>query len=279
MPRPESSLQTIEPGKPVTRVTSTPPVAATCYLSIVVPAYNEESRLPATLKRMAEYLAARDFSYELLVVDDGSRDETRKVVREFASTRNWVRLVQYDNDKNRPVNRGKGYAVRQGVLASSGRDVLFSDADLSTPIEEIEKLLPFIARGECDIAIASRALPESKLAIHQPWYREMMGRSFNKVVQQIIGTSIVDTQCGFKAFRGEVARKLFSLAQIDGFGFDTEIIYLARKFRYRVHEIGVTWRHQDDSRVNPLLAPFSMMAEVLEVRLNDMRGFYDETEG
>ena len=185
-----SPTSTLEPGKPVTRVTSTPPVAATCYLSIIVPAYNEEDRLPATLERMAEYLQERDFSYELLVVDDGSRDATRQVVREFAATRNWVRLVQYDDEKGRPVNRGKGYAVRQGVLASSGRDVLFSDADLSTPIEEIEKLLPFIARGECDIAIASRALPESKLAIHQPWYREAMGRGFNKVVQRIIGTAI-----------------------------------------------------------------------------------------
>jgi dolichyl-phosphate beta-glucosyltransferase len=265
-------------GGPVTRVVSTPPSATACYLSLVVPAYNEERRLPATLDRLAEYLAARDFSYELLVVDDGSRDGTREVVRRFASTRSWVRLVQYDDEKGRPVNRGKGYAIRQGVLASAGRDVLFSDADLSTPIEEMEKLLPPIARGECDIAIASRALPESDLAIHQPWYREMMGRTFNKIVQSIIGTTIVDTQCGFKAFRGEVARRLFALAQIDGFGFDTEIIYLARKFNYRVEEIGVTWRHKDDSRVNPILAPLSMLQEVVEVRLNDMRGLYDEDE-
>ena len=261
-----------------THVTSTPPAAATCYLSLIVPAYNEEKRLPASLERMGAYLAVRDFSFELLVVDDGSHDATREVVRAFASTRSWVRLVHYDDAAGKPVNRGKGYAVRQGVLASAGRDVLFSDADLSTPIEEMEKLLPPIARGECDIAIASRALPESKLAIHQPWYREMMGRSFNKVVQQLIGTSIVDTQCGFKAFRGEVARRLFSLALIDGFGFDTEIIYLARKFGFRVEEIGVIWRHMDDSRVNPILAPFAMLREVLEVRLNDMRGLYDESE-
>jgi dolichyl-phosphate beta-glucosyltransferase len=271
-------LQEPEPGKPITRVTSTPPVASTCYLSIVVPAYNEESRLPATLERMAEYLASRDFSYELLVVDDGSRDNTRDVARRFASTHSWVRLVQYDDDKGRPVNRGKGYAIRQGVLASAGRDVLFSDADLSTPIEEIEKLLPPIARGECDIAIASRALPESDLAVHQPFYREWMGRTFNLIVQRVIGTTIVDTQCGFKAFRGEVARRLFSLAQIDGFGFDTEIIYLARKFNYRVEELGVIWRHKDDSRVNPILAPLSMIKEVFEVRLNDIRGLYDESE-
>ena len=144
----------VVPGKPITRVTSTPPTVATCYLSIIVPAFNEEKRLPATLARLDEYLFTRDFSYELLVVDDGSRDTTRQVVRDFSQTRSWVRLVQYDDEKDRPVNRGKGYAVRQGVLASAGRDVLFSDADLSTPIEELEKLLPPIARGECDIAVA-----------------------------------------------------------------------------------------------------------------------------
>ena len=266
------------PGKPITRVTITPASIAACYLSIIVPAYNEENRLPATLARLDEYLFGRDFSYELLVVDDGSRDATRQVVRDFSQTRSWVRLVQYDDDKDRPVNRGKGYAVRQGVLASAGRDVLFSDADLSTPIEELEKLLPPIARGECDIAVASRAMPESKLAVHQPWYREAMGRTFNKFVQTVIGTKISDTQCGFKAFRGDVARRLFSIAQIDGFGFDTEIIYLANKFDYRTREIGVIWRHRDESRVNPITAPLSMMSELLQVRLNDMRGEYDETE-
>lgn len=265
-----------DPGKPVTLVTSTPPVTATCYLSIVIPAYNEEKRLPATLERIAEYLSTRDLSYEVLIVDDGSRDTTRDVARDFASSHSWVRLVQYDDDRGNPVNRGKGYAIRQGVLASAGRDVLFSDADLSTPIEEMEKLLPPIARGECDIAIASRALPESDLAIHQPFYREWMGRTFNKIVQRIIGTSILDTQCGFKAFQGDAARRLFALAHIDGFGFDTEIIYLARKLGYRVEEIGVIWRHKDDSRVNPILAPISMLSEVVEVRLNDIRGLYEE---
>jgi dolichyl-phosphate beta-glucosyltransferase len=266
------------PGKPITRVTCTPPLVAACYLSIIVPAYNEEDRLPKTLARLDEYLFTRDFSYELLVVDDGSRDDTRRVVRDFSQTRSWVRLVQYDDEKDRPVNRGKGYAVRQGVLACAGRDVLFSDADLSTPIEELEKLLPPIARGECDIAVASRALPESKLAVHQPWYREAMGRTFNKFVQTVIGTTISDTQCGFKAFRGDAARRIFALAQIDGFGFDTEIIYLANKLGYRTREIGVVWRHRDESRVNPITAPFSMMSELVQVRLNDMRGVYDESE-
>ena len=247
-----------------------------CYLSLIVPAYNEAKRLPATLERIVEYLALRDFSYELVVVDDGSRDATREVVRDFAATRPGIRLESYDDAEGRPLNRGKGYAVRHGVLSAQGRDILFSDADLSTPIEEMEKLLPPISRGDCDITIASRGLPESDLAIHQPWYREWMGRTFNKFVQRVIETDIVDTQCGFKAFRGEVAKKLFSLAQIDGFGFDTEILFLAHKFGYRVRELPVTWRHKDDSRVSPLAAPFQMTSELLQVRLNDLRGLYDE---
>ena len=245
------------------------------YLSIIVPAYNEEQRLPATLERMAQYLETRDFSYEVIVVDDGSRDQTRAVVLKFAERFLWLRLLQYDDANGHAVNRGKGFAVRAGVLQSRGRDVLFSDADLATPIEEIEKLLPPITRGDCDLTIASRALPESNLTIHQPWYREWMGRTFNRFVQRVIHTKVSDTQCGFKAFRGEVAQRIFGVARIDGFGFDTEIIYLAGKFGYRVREIGVTWRHQDDSRVNPLVAPFQMLGELVEVRLNDLRGVYD----
>ena len=252
-----------------------PPPSARPYLSIVVPAYNEAQRLPATIARMAEYLQTRDFSYQLIIVDDGSRDQTRQVAREFCAQHSWAHLLFYDAH-GQAANRGKGFAVRQGILHSSGRDVLFSDADLSTPIEEIERLLPPISRGDCDICIASRALPESKLAIHQPWYREWMGRTFNRFVQRIIHTSVMDTQCGFKAFRGEVAKDIFRRARIDGFGFDTEIIYLAGKLKYRVREIGVTWRHQDDSRVNPLLAPLQMLRELVEVRLNDLRGYYGD---
>lgn len=259
------------------QISVTPAMPVTPYLSLIIPAYNEESRLPATLTRVAEYLALRDFSYELIVVDDGSRDGTRALVRDFAQGHNWVRLLNYDIHHH-AANRGKGFAVRQGVLHATGRDVLFSDADLSTPIEEMEKLLAPISRGACDVAIASRALPESVLAVHQPWYREIMGRSFNKVVQKIAVPGIVDTQCGFKAFRGDIARRLFSLAQIDGFGFDTEILFLAQKFGYRVQEIPVRWEHRDDSRVSPLTAPFAMMRELFTVRLNDMRGLYEESE-
>lgn len=158
-----ASQSTLESGDDL-RISISPTSSARVYLSIVVPAFNEEQRLPATLQRMAEYLATRDFSFELIVVDDGSRDQTRQVVRDFIDSHSWVRLLQYDDAQGRAINRGKGFAVRQGILHAQGRDVLFSDADLSTPIEELEKLLPPISRGDCDISIASRALPESKLS-------------------------------------------------------------------------------------------------------------------
>ena len=254
-------------------VTATPPPSVNCDLSLIIPAYNEERRLPPTLEHVVDFLKSCDFSYELLVVDDGSRDGTRQLVRDFAVKHNFVRLVQYDS-AGHPVNRGKGFAVRQGVLNSVGANVLFSDADLSTPIEELHKLIGAIQKGECDVAIASRALPGSILAVHQPWYREAMGRCFNKVVQLVAVPGVKDTQCGFKAFRGDVAKRIFTVARIDGFGFDPEILYLARKFGQRIAEIPVTWEHRDESRVSPLSAPLQMMRELLTIRLNDARGCY-----
>ena len=213
-----------------------------------------------------------------MVIDDGSRDRTREVVREFALNRPWVRLVQYDDESGAALNRGKGFAIRAGVESAVGRDILFSDADLSTPIEELEKLLPPISRGDCDITIASRALPGANLAKHQPIHRELMGRTFNKIVQRMAVPGVMDTQCGFKAFRGDVAKRLFKIAQIDGFGFDPEILFLANKFGYKIRELPVTWRHCDNSRVNPVTAPIAMLRELFEIRWNDARGLYDEKE-
>ncbi len=274
---PESPDAAPHPGTPPrARITAQPSRVVKCYLSILVPAYNEEARLPATLDTIANYLQKREFSHELVVIDDGSRDKTRDVVREFAESRPWVRLVQYDDEHGAALNRGKGFAVRAGVEAAVGRDILFSDADLSTPIEEIEKLLPPISRGDCDITIASRALPDSNLAKHQPAHRELMGRTFNKIVQKMAVPGILDTQCGFKAFRGDVAKRLFRIAQIDGFGFDPEILFLANKFGYKIRELPVTWRHCDNSRVNPMTAPIAMLRELFEIRWNDARGLYDE---
>lgn len=248
-------------------------------LSIIVPAYNEEFRLPASLERMAEYLAGCTGFYELIVVDDGSQDGTRRVVEEFARAHSWARLAAYntpatDGTPATPLNKGKGFAVRYGMLRATGQYALFSDADLSTPIEELEALMAPLRSGEADVAIASRGLPQSRLSVRQPWYRERMGRAFNSVVRYAIGTSIADTQCGFKLFRGDAARRIFGAARVDGFGFDTELLYLAAKWGYRVAEIPVTWEHRDDSRVNPLTAPLGMMRDVIGVRLNDLRGVY-----
>ena len=245
-------------------------------LSILVPAYNEEQRILPTLARIVEYMDERGVPYEIIVVDDGSRDATRQVVHSFAADHPTVRLESYDDERGNPLNRGKGYAVRRGVLAAKGRNILFSDADLSTPIEEMEKLLPSINEGKCGVAIASRALAGSNLAVHQPWYREAMGRTFNAFVQRLAVPGIQDTQCGFKAFSGEAARRIFNKARIDGFGFDTEVLFLARKYGYRVLEVPVTWRHRENSRVSPFVAPFQMMRELLQVRRNDRRGFYRE---
>lgn len=262
-------------------IVSTPPAlegSALPDLSIIVPAYNEEKRLPETLERISEYLSTRDFSYELLIVDDGSRDQTSRVALDFGARFGWSRLLRTVDENGRAINRGKGFAVRAGMLASRGQLALFSDADLSTPISEMEKLLPPIQSGQCDIAIASRALPGSNLTVHQPWHREAMGRTFNRLVRVAIGTDVRDTQCGFKALRGDVARRLFSLARVDGFGFDTELIFLAAKKKLRVREIAVTWHHAEESRVNPLIAPAQMMRELVAVRLNDARGLYEEAK-
>lgn len=238
------------------------------YLSLIIPAYNEQARLPATLDRLREYLAAQTYSYEVIVVDDGSRDGTRAVIERHATK--WEQLRCLPNDRN----RGKGYSVKHGVLESRGTDILFSDADLSTPIEESERLLRLIANGECDVAIGSRALPDSDLEVRQPFWREMMGRTFNKIVQRLSVPGISDTQCGFKAFRGDVARKLFALQHIEGFAFDVEVLYLARKFGYRIVEVPIRWVNSPDSRVSGLKHSWHMLAEVLSIRKNERRGLY-----
>jgi dolichyl-phosphate beta-glucosyltransferase len=209
-------------------------------LSIVVPAYNEAGRLPRTLEATARYFDRRGDTYEVLVVDDGSSDDTCGVARAWAGSRANVRVLRYDD------NRGKGHAVRHGVLQASGDRVLFMDADLATPIEEIEKLEAALTGG-ASIAIGSRPLRESRLLVRQPWYREMAGRGFNKVVQLVATPGIHDTQCGFKLFTREAAYAVFSRCVLPGFSFDVEALFLARRLGYPVAEIPVRWAHQEGS--------------------------------
>jgi dolichyl-phosphate beta-glucosyltransferase len=227
-------------------------------LSVVIPAWNEEARIGPSLEAVGTFLDAEHEAYEVLVVDDGSRDGTRRVVEAAAERRPAVRLLAL------PRNRGKGAAVRTGVLASRGDEVLFTDADLSTPIGEVTKLRAALARGY-DVAMGSRGLSDSEVQVRQHPLREAMGRTFNRVVRALVLDGFKDTQCGFKLFRGDAARDLFGRAQVDGFAFDVEILLLARS-RYKVAEVPVVWRHVEQSKVSPGRDAARMLWDVVRLR-------------
>jgi dolichyl-phosphate beta-glucosyltransferase len=238
------------------------------FISVVVPAYNEAARIPGTLERIGTYLREHFTRSEIIVVDDGSTDGTEAVVTDFSRKFGNIRLIGY------AANRGKGYAIRKGVLDSQGSLLLISDADLSTPIEEMEKLIPFISQG-IDIVIGSRGLDESNIAVRQPWYREKMGKIFNLIVRVLVIGGIRDTQCGFKLFKGDLARSLFGKSLINGFAFDVEILILARKSGYRIKEVPVRWLNSPNSRVKLLRDPIRMFFEVLKIRINLLAGRYN----
>jgi dolichyl-phosphate beta-glucosyltransferase len=237
------------------------------YLSVVIPAYNEAERIGATLRQINEYLLTRDYRSEVIVVDDGSADTTCRVVREIAQGIPLIRLLE-----NR-VNRGKGYSVRAGMLNALGEIMLFSDADLSTPIQELDKLMDWLDRGY-DIAIGSRALPESDILVRQPWFREFMGKTFNKLVQLLTVSGIRDTQCGFKLFRKEAASALFEKQTILGFGFDVEILFMARHMGCRIKEVPVKWINSPNSRVRVVKDPFLMLCDLMRIRVRHLTGKY-----
>ena len=228
-------------------------------LSVVIPAYNEQERLGSTLARVTAWLRARGGAWEVIVADDGSRDRTREVAQACAG----VRLVAL------PQNRGKGAAVRAGMLAAEGDRVLFSDADLATPIEELDKLGAALDAG-ADIAIASRALDGAQIETRQHPVRELMGRTFNTIVRVLVLGGIKDTQCGFKLFTRAAAHDLFGRATIDGFAFDVEILWLARG-RYQIAEVPVVWRHVEESKVSPGTDAMRMFADVIRLRLRHGR--------
>lgn len=229
-------------------------------LAVVVPAYNEEHRIEKTLIRLREYLSAQKYTWSVLVVSDGSNDQTNAIVREFCSENPEFQLHDYS------PNRGKGYAVRTGMLMADARMVLFSDADLAAPIEEIEKLLPMIEQGY-DVAIGSRPLKESQLEVRQPWYREMLGRTFNTAVQILAIRGIQDTQCGFKLFRKPVSDDVFSRCKLERFSFDFEALLIARDLGYKIAEVPIVWRHQEGSKVSLLRDGTRMMVDLVKLRM------------
>lgn len=240
----------------------------TLELSIVIPAYNEESRLPKTLDSIFAYLHARPFRAEVIVVDDGSSDRTSEIVNARAQNHPALRLLTNDG------NRGKGFSVRHGMLEALGDIALFSDADLSTPIEEADKLLASLRDGGFDAAIGSRAVDRSLIEIHQSALREQAGIFFNRMVRGILGIKFSDTQCGFKAFRRERARIMFEQQRVERFGFDPEILFLARRNGLRVAEIPVRWSHDAATKVNVATDGIRMFLELLLIRWNAMRGCY-----
>ncbi|NIQ01285.1 MAG: glycosyltransferase, partial [Nitrospinaceae bacterium] len=211
------------------------------FLSIIIPAFNEESRLRETLPGLKRFLDRQDYAWEVILVDDGSEDDTSGVLQEFF-TPEQGRGVRYT------PNRGKGYAIRQGVAAARGEVLLFTDADFSTPITEFPRLVQFLSQG-FDIAIGSRSLPESNVVEHQAWYREGMGKVFNLMVRLLLFRGIIDTQCGFKCLRREQALPLFEKLTLDGFSYDVELLYLAKKRGLKIAEVPVTWKNHPESKV------------------------------
>jgi|SRR5579871_184399 len=236
--------------------------------SIVIPAYNESARLGATLVKVLAYVHLRGWNAEVLVVNDGSSDDTAEIVRRMATREPALRLVE------NPGNRGKGYSVRNGMLHARGRVVLFSDADLSSPIEEAPKLFGALEAG-ADIAIGSRWLRTETQTQRQPLYRQVFGRVYNIALRLTLGLQFADTQCGFKAFKQEAAQAIFPLQKIERWGFDPEVLFLARKFGFKVKEIPVLWGHSGGTRIHPIKDGARMFLEMLHIRWNDVTGKYD----
>jgi dolichyl-phosphate beta-glucosyltransferase len=229
------------------------------FLSVVIPAFNEEARLGETLRTIRAYLESRPESSEIIVVGDGCTDRTCDIAAEVLADRPGDRILR------RAKNRGKGYSVREGVLAARGGLILFSDADLSTPIAEFEKLQARILADD-DIVIGSRALPESDIQRRQNRFRELMGKSFNFSVRLFVLRGIRDTQCGFKLFRREAALAVFSLLRIEGFGFDVEALYIARRLGYRIGQVPVIWINSPQSKVRIVRSSAGMIGDLLRIK-------------
>lgn len=235
--------------------------------SIVIPAYNERARILATLQAVVQSIRRHGWQAEVIVVNDGSTDETAELVKNFALSAPEVRLME------NPRNSGKGYSVRSGLLHAQGEIVMFSDADLSAPIDEAERLFEAIAQG-ADIAIGSRWLATSRQTHRQPLYRQFFGRCFNALTRMVMRLPFADTQCGFKAFTRSAAQTIFQLQTIERWGFDPEILFIARKRGYRIQEVPVSWAHDERTRISYLRDGLQMLKELAIVRWNALTGRY-----
>ena len=235
--------------------------------TFVIPAYNESIRLRPTLDALLRHTREQNWDAEIVVVNDGSTDNTAQIVREYNQSHPQILLLE------NPGNRGKGYSVRNGMLHARGDICLFTDADLSSPIEEAQKLFDTIGRG-ADIAIGSRWLRVELQTERQPLYRQLFGRIFNLALRVILGLRFADTQCGFKAFRREAAQRIFPLQKIERWGWDPEILFLARRASLRVEEVPVLWAHSEGTRLHPLRDGLKMFLEVLRIRWYAMVGDY-----
>ena len=240
-------------------------------LSIVIPAFDEQDRLGSSIRKVLEFIKSEKLNAELIVVDDGSRDKTaetaEKTFAEFPGMR--TKAIRYEQ------NRGKGYAVKTGLLAAEADIALFSDADLSTPISELSKLVEPINKGDYDVTFGSRALDRSLIGVHQPWRREQGGKVFNLIVRTLTRLPFWDTQCGFKAFNMKKFRPLLDLMRIDRFGFDVEFLFVAHLHGLRLNEIPVRWDHDERTKVNVFRDSQRMFNEVRQIRKNAKKGVYN----
>lgn len=241
-------------------------------LSVIIPAYNEESRLPETLIEVYNFLSRQKYSSEIVVVNDGSTDHTSETAGSFFRTIEQTSKNVTFQVLQHQQNQGKGAAMRTGIMAANGQYLLLSDADGSTPIEEVVDLLNTITM--CEIAIGSRHLPESDIRVYQPWYRRLLSRVANIGIQILLLPGIADTQCGFKLFRKEIAKTIFRLSTINGWGLDMEILFIARLLGYSIKEVPITWLNSPQSRVRPIRGALRTLKELLQIRINGWKGRY-----
>jgi glycosyltransferase involved in cell wall biosynthesis len=236
-------------------------------LSLIIPALNEQARLPYTLSEIERYLCREQIDAEVIVVDNGSRDATSAIVQTAATRFPRIRLLRTDR-------RGKGLAVRTGALAAGGEVVIFGDADLSWSVEDLSRFMDLVNPDSAPVVIGSREGFGAR-RIGEPSYRHLMGRVFNRVVQALAVPGIEDSQCGFKAFSHEAARAIFTRQRVDDWGFDVEILFLARRLGYKVDVVPLQWEHKQNSRVSPIWDSLLMLSDVVRVRINAWRGYYD----